>query len=268
MTARRAKGEGDRTGKPLERYLQIIEVVAGFPGGIALPRLGEALGLPKTTVHRLAGALVETGMLAAAGSGYTLGPRFRRLAYIGTPDEWIASISHTILEELAQKTGQACFVAKLAGGKIRSVAMEAPDSLARGYVLPGRELWPHAAASAKAILAFQPEEAVRAVLPSPLPRLTRDTKTRLKDVFAELAEVRARRLAYCAGEDVEGFAGIACPVVVADQDVAYSVALTGTVEALIRRGGDELERSLRGSAEKLARAIAAQTATAGLRAVG
>lgn len=252
------KGTTDR---PLERYVRILEVVAGFSGGIGLPRLAEVLDLPKTTVHRLVRSLVDTGMLAAseAGAGtYALGPRFARLAYSGTPDSWIQSISHTLLKDLADQTDQACFVAKLTDHRIRSVAMVAPDNPVRSYVIPGRELWPHAAASAKAILAFQSEAVMCAVLPTPLPRLTEHTKTRIKDLQAEFATVRRDGIAFCIGEDIDGCAGIACPIDIEGLGVLYSVGITGTVETLINRKREPFEKHLRACAAKLTRAIEAR----------
>ena len=239
---------------PLERYLRILEIAAGFSGGIGLSSLAEILELPKTTAHRLAHNLVETGILALdEGGRYRLGERFARLAYAGRPDEWIQSVGHTLLRDLADATGQACFIARLTDNKIRSVALVAPDTLVRAYVLPGRELWPHAAASAKAILAYQSAAVLKAVLPSPLPLLTDRTKTRLRDLQAELESVRAQGVALCVGEDVEGFAGIACPVLRPGFDVLYSVGVTGTIETLINRRRGEFEQRLRDCAARLSR---------------
>lgn len=245
--------------RPLERYLRILEIAAGFSDGIGLARFAEVLALPKTTVHRLAHNLVETGMLATDRAGrYRLGERFTRLAYAGTPDEWINAVSHAFLKDLADETGQACFIAKLTDNKIRSVAMVAPDDLVRGYVMPGLELWPHTAASAKAILAYQSSGVLKAVLPSPLPRLTDRTKTRLRDLQAELESVRAQGVALCIGEDIEGFAGIACPVLRPGFDVLYSVAITGTIETLINRGRGQFDKPLRECAARISRVFEAR----------
>ena len=244
------------SGGPLERYMRILEIAAGFSGGIALSALAEVLELPKTTVHRLAHNLVDTGMLALDAAGrYRLGERFARLAHAGAPDERIGSASHTFLKDLAEEIGQACFIAKLTDNKIRSVAMVAPDDLMRGYVMPGRELWPHTAASAKAILAYRSGAVLKAVLPSPLPRLTDRTKTRLRDLHGELESVRAEGVALCIGEDVEGFAGVACPILRPGFDVLYSVAITGTIEALINRdrARSQFEKPLRECAARIAR---------------
>ncbi|HLJ20884.1 MAG TPA: IclR family transcriptional regulator C-terminal domain-containing protein [Stellaceae bacterium] len=245
---------------PLERYLRILETAAGFSDGIGLSSLAEILELPKTTAHRLAHNLVETGMLTIDDAGrYRLGDRFARLTYAGTPDDWINSVGHTLLRDLADATGQACFIARLTDNKIKSVALVAPDTLVRAYVLPGRELWPHAAAAAKAILAYQTAAALKAVLPSPLPRLTDRTKTRLRDLQGELESVRAQGVALCVGEDVEGFAGIACPVLRPGFDVLYSVGISGTIETLINRRRGEFEQRLRGCAVKIARMFEERT---------
>jgi DNA-binding IclR family transcriptional regulator len=239
--------------------MRLLEIAAGFSGGIGLADLTDILELPKTTVHRLAHNLVETGMLAIDDAGrYRLGDRFQRLAYAATPEERIESVGHSFLRDLAEETGQACFIAKLTDNKIRSVALVAPDNLVRAYVMPGRELWPHTAASAKAILAYQESAVLKAVLPSPLPRLTDRTKTRLRDLQTELESVRAQGLALCVGEDVEGFAGIACPVLRPGFDVLYSVGITGTIEALINRGRGQFEQPLRDCAARLSRIFEAR----------
>jgi DNA-binding IclR family transcriptional regulator len=184
------------------------------------------------------------------------------MLYAGAPDSWIERLTLPLLKELADQTEETCFFARLGDLRIHSVAFVTPENTVRAYVVPGRELWPHAAASAKAILAFQNETIIRAALEPVLPKLTDRTKTRLADVLKELAEVRRTGIAYCVGEDFQGFAGIACPVHIESIGVKYSVAITGTVDSLIEKNRTTYEALLRPLSDRVAAAIEVHLAQA------
>lgn len=244
--------------KPLERYIRILEVLSGFPHGVSLGPIADMLGLPKTTVHRLLKGLAETEMVQIIDRGvpcYQLGSRCLNLLYFGATEDWVRNISQPVLEDLALKTGQSCFVAKLTGNHIRSIAIMAPDARLRNYVLPGSEVVPHAASSAKAILAYQNPDRVNKILPSPLPKLTPSTKTSLAELEIEFENIRSTRLSFCIGEDVEGYAGIASPILTDNQQVIYAIALTGTIESLINRNKELHTRCVMDAADRLAQAI-------------
>ncbi|WP_342643299.1 IclR family transcriptional regulator [Rhodoligotrophos ferricapiens] len=247
--------------KPLERYMRILELISGFPDGISLSTLASALDLPKTTAHRLLKGLTDVGMIEPAppaGGSYRLGTRFTNLLYAGADDGWIRAVSQPLLQELATATDQVCFIARLDGVAVRSIAMVAPDNPVRPYVMPGREIPLHTGASAKALLAFLDSDRRLALLPDPLPRLTTHTKTDLAEIEAEWAEIRRTGVAFCVGEDVEGFAGIAMPVRVEGKPIRYSLCLTGTIEGLLNGDRDGHTRHLAACADRLARLLAAR----------
>jgi DNA-binding IclR family transcriptional regulator len=241
---------------PLQRYVRLLEVVSGFPAGITLAQLVGVLGLPKTTVHRLLRGLTEVGMLSAAQSGrYRLGPRCLGMLHAGASDDWIQGVTQPLLRELADETGETCYIARLMDRRVRSVAIATPENAVRGYVVPGRELWPHAAASAKAILAFQSGDVVAAALAGELPRLTDRTETDPAALLEELAAIRRSGIATCIGEDIDGFAGIACPIPVDGVPVTYSLAIAGTIESLIERNRAKYEILLRPLSRRIAAAM-------------
>ena len=251
---------------PLDRYLRVLEVVANFPHGVSLTQVMEILALPKSTVHRLLRGLVASGVLVSQSpryGPYVLGNRLLNILYAGMPDDWVEWLTRPILQELADKTGESCFMARLSDFNIHSVALATPENDVRSYVLPGRVLTPHGASSAKAILAFQSEATLRAILPSPLPAITDRTKTRLKDVVAEYADIRDSRIALCIGEDVPGYAGIASPIILPNFGVRYSVAITGTIEDLIDRNQRRYSELLKGFADRIAKAMLLKLAQTG-----
>lgn len=252
---------------PLDRYFRVLEAVSNFPHGITLVQMVDVLGLPKTTVHRLIRGLVASGALTALTpryGPYVLGSRFLNILYSGMPDNWVDWLARPILKELAERTSETCFIARLSDLSIHSVAMVTPENNdVRSYVVPGRKLAPHGASCAKAILAFQPESIVKAILPSPLPAITDNTKTRIKDVLKEYEEIRQTNVAYCIGEDIPGFAGIASPIHVPSVGVKYSVAVTGTIDDLIVKNKKKYTTMVKSVSERLAAAMIIRLSQAG-----
>lgn len=219
---------------PFERQFRLLETVAAFPRGLTLSELVTVMDLPKTTVHRLLQGLTRAGVLLSKNARfgpYVLGPRFLGLLHSSVPDDWTERLAKPILQELVDKTGDTCFLARLSGDHIRSVVMATPENDVHVYVVPGRELAPLFAASAKAILAFQDRSVVQAVIAAASNK-SRLTANQLKHFEAELQEVAARGVAYNAGEDIAGYAAVASPVRL-QGSVQYSVAVTGTYEKLM-----------------------------------
>lgn len=215
---------------PLERYIRILELLAAFPSGMSLTDVARILELPKTSAHRLLRTLQESDLVEVsngAANSYVLGKRIARIAHLGSGTEWVATLVRPHLKELAAETGETCYLAKLDGIHITSILMEAPDTPWRGFVLPGKGMAPHAAASAKAIMAFQDSAIVSAALEEALPKLTARTKTSRSQVLAEYAQVRKRGYAECIGEIDEELAALAVPVFIDPIGVIFSVGVTG-----------------------------------------
>lgn len=255
MNVQMQTGEAAKTtDKPLERYVRLLEVISGFPEGISPSAIAEMLRLPKATAYRLIRGLAEVGlveMTAPPSAACRLGERLERLLFAGTSDGWLRMIVRPELTELAERTGEACFMARFGGGVVRSIEMVAPDNHLRPYIQPGQEITPYTGASAKAILAFQTQQTVEAVVGLEFKRFTAATKSGLDSLLAELVQVRTTGIAYCIGEDVDGFAGVAAPVSVSGQDVQLSICVTGTISALIDRKRPLIEAELKASAHRL-----------------
>jgi DNA-binding IclR family transcriptional regulator len=143
----------------------------------------------------------------------------------------------------------------LIGKEVVTIAWAAPENRARGYLVPGITQPLHASASAKAILAYQPTDLVRKLLPARLPKLCTQTKTTIRDVIADLETVRAQGYATCWNEYERGVAAIACPVLLPDAEVIYSVGVTGLMDRLSAPPLDKLVNTIRHAAGCIARAI-------------
>ncbi|HEX7781577.1 MAG TPA: IclR family transcriptional regulator [Sphingobium sp.] len=87
----------------LMRGLDVIEAVAN--GDTTLPRLADALGLSRSTAHRLAASLVERGYLGfAPRAGYTLGAKLLELGHLAHEQADIIQVARPHLEMLSDAT--------------------------------------------------------------------------------------------------------------------------------------------------------------------
>jgi len=260
MNSKAEPGAGRTTEKPLERYVRILEVISGFPEGVAASSIAVMLDLPKATAYRLIRGLAEVGlveMTAPPSATCKLGSRLQRMLFAGASDEWLRSVSKPILVELSKSTGEACFMARFGGDVVRSMGMVAPNNLLRAHIVPGQVISINSGASAKAILAYQDEETIDRVFQPPLPRFTELTKTDPEELKRELAEIRRTGVAYCVGEDVDGFGAIAVPIIVPGVNVQLSIAVTGTIRALFEtKQTSRLTEEIRTAAGKISGLLA------------
>jgi len=251
----KSKTSGQTRQTPLERYVRALEIVASADGAVSLSELAERARLPLGTAHRLAAALVRTGLLYHEGprGGFTLGKRLQRLAYIGIDTGFLRISVKPILEDLADTLGSTCFLASLRGTTVATMAWAVPpQGTFRGFVSPEHLMPPHASAAAKAILAFQDETLIEEILSAPLPKLTSRTIIGKKNILKEYSDVRKRGYATCWSEIEEGLGAVAYPIVLPRADAPlYSVATSGFGDRLKQRPIAQTVNHLKSAAQRL-----------------
>ncbi|MDQ0316847.1 IclR family transcriptional regulator [Amorphus orientalis] len=256
---------GDSPG-PIERYLQILEIVAASTRGLTLTDISGLTGLPKATAHRLTRSLVEAGALATDDTWhktFRVGDRMWRMLQLGANPAATAGFAQIILDELAERFHETCYVVRLGRDNVRSIARSAPDQGHRLHVLPGEVLPPHAAASAKAILAYQPDDVVDRFLKEPFEKMTSRTVTSPSEVRAELRKIREQGFAVCDREIDDNVMAYACPIHMKSAGVIYSLGLTGPCTRLRQHPQDMWIAALKDAADRLAHMFDTQSETVG-----
>ena len=64
--------------RSVRNAFQLLELLAGSPDGLALARMVQISGLPKTTVHRLLATLTELDIVCHDGRRYHMNARWQR----------------------------------------------------------------------------------------------------------------------------------------------------------------------------------------------
>ena len=217
---------------PLSRYVQILETVAAARTGLTLTEIGQQLDLRAPTVHRLAGSLKAIDLLAQieGSKSYVLGRRLQLLLHSTLSLTDYSHLAKVILRELVDELGETVHLARLNGAVAESVLMVQPEGSNRAFVQPGRELPLHAAASGKAMLAFQSADFVDRYLAKPRARFTENTKVGKDEIRAERERVRTSGIAVCDNELDAGVLSYGHPVRVKGGYVLYSIGVTGLAD--------------------------------------
>ncbi|WP_238193113.1 IclR family transcriptional regulator [Methylobacterium frigidaeris] len=237
--------------------MTVLELVASFPGAITMSDVCTLLDMPKTSAHRLLAGLLRAGLVEGGGRHrtYSLGTRLVRLLHMSAEDSWIIALARPALEALTAERGETCYLTRLVGHGVRVVFSVSPEVQWRSYVQPGLEMPPHAAATAKAILAFQEPALIEKALERDLIALTTQTRTTRDTILDEYAEVRTKGYATCISEIDEGLGALGFPVRLDDGSILYSVGLTGPVQRVFNDDLPVRIASLEKAAASLSRVL-------------
>jgi DNA-binding IclR family transcriptional regulator len=242
----------------LERYIGILETLALAPAGMTLNEIIANTKLPRGTVHRLVKSLTKVGFLIARvgrSKTYVLGPRLLRLLYSGLSSDLVVALARPFLEDLANEFGETVLLARLNGNQVEKVAAWMPREGKYSYVQPGRIMPVNAAASAKAIFAFQDKALIDDALSGRLQRYTGNTKTSKAKVRTELMQVKRDGFAVCRDEFDPGVGGGACPVHLTGFGTLYSIGIVGLTERLRRHTANNIVAALHARCDALSLAL-------------
>lgn len=231
----------------LERQLAVIERVAQSPAGLPFSAIQRSLGLPKATTHRLVHSLCAVGLLQTVGDAariYRVGARLIKLLGLVVSPDRLIPLARPVLTELVEAFGETAFIAMLNAEEIETITMVTPVKEWEGHVHPGRIMPAHAAASAKAIMAFQAETVWETVLRLPLQAFTTKTIVDPVAIKREYQQIRKRGFATCVAEIDLGQTAVAAPIRVGELGVILSVCIAGPTHRIRKHSISKLADSL------------------------
>ena len=257
--AERAAGahRAEKNDSPLGRYIRILESVSASRTGLTLTGIAHESGLQAATVHRLLGRLVDLELLRArtGSKTYVPGHRLKNLLHLTIGMAEYAGLARSVLDRLVEEFGETAHLARLNGDWAESVLMKQPQGSDRAFVQPGRRLPLYAAASGKAILAFQNEGFIARYLALPRERFTERTRTEDAEIRREIARVREEGMAMCENELDAGVLSYGHPVPAGDGPVLYSIGLTGLADRFRHVARARIRERLSEAAADLGRSL-------------
>ena len=183
---------------------------------LSLGELAARVGLPKATVHRLAGSLVSTGFMEhCEDGGYSLGMKLSELGALARANLDVVTACSSAVAALAAATAETVLLAAADWDALELMVVDARVSPQTLSVVPatGERMPMPPGCLSKALLFGLPEAETKGVLARlALPALTSKSHTDHTQLAAEVAE--ARSLGFAIGEEeyVDGVSGVAVPV--------------------------------------------------------
>lgn len=252
-------GDAVEVPKILEKALKVLEAFESQAPLWSEVDLRRHLGLPSTTLNRLLRSLEATGYLLRHDDGrYQLGVAAVRLGNRASEVMNLATVLAPVLREVARELDELVLlgVPEFPAGIARYLAGIESSNSVRVISEVGSAVPLTAGATAKVILAFQPEERIESVLGKPLRRLAAGTLTDAGAVREDLARIRERGWGFSWEETYDGAWAVAAPLLDEQRQVAFASIGVATPTS---RHSDRLESRIHeivaAAAERAAREL-------------
>jgi DNA-binding IclR family transcriptional regulator len=221
-----AGSDDGQGGSVVGRLEAILASFDGCDHALALSEISHRVGLPKSTVHRLASQLCAVGWLERNSGGYRVGLRLLELGSVALQRTGLREVAFSHIHSLARRTGLAVHLGILDQGEVVYLDRIAMTRFAVPTRVGGREP-AHCTALGKAMLAFG-DQAGKAPALAGMPRRTEFTITEPRAMQAALEGARQAGIAYDREEAYRGLGCIAAPIRGAGRAIG-AVSVTGPI---------------------------------------
>lgn len=214
--------------KTLAKGLRLIETLAHLGHPVGVTEAANAVGLQKSNAHRLLRSLAELGYVRQdADTGrYELTLKVWEIGSRVIARLDIATEATPTMRKLASLTKETVHLTLLDGDEVVYVhKIDSPHPV-RAYSAIGGRAPAHCVATGKALLAFQPPDAVD-VSRRARKAYTDSTITQPADLRRELERIRRQGHAINRGEWREGVFGVAAPILDASGRAVAAIGLSG-----------------------------------------
>ena len=226
---------------------------AGEPRGVTA--LGRALGLPKSSAHRLLQSLCRRGLVERdEGGRYRLGMALVALGVGVLEREPVVAAARPVLEEEAASLGETFFLVAARGGRLVVLDKAEGTGFLRASPQVGAEVPVHATAAGKLYLALDPEQLGTAA-DAELERFTERTPVTPTALRREVARARRSGVAINRDEWIDGLTVTAAPVWLRER-MAGAVALAAPSARARELGAEALEARVAAASERVSQRLA------------
>jgi IclR family acetate operon transcriptional repressor len=221
----------------ITRALVILNRIADDHAGASLAEIAESTKLPLASCHRILAALTQDELIERhpTSKRYRPGPALVRLS-ASVSRTGVGPVLDAGLAKLRDHWQECFFLAAIVGDAIvavRSVSAVDPNRMSVSVPL-GRRMYPHAAASCKAILAHRSKSDRSSLIAAAggLVTLTDHTVTDRRALERELDNLAEVGYGVCDQESEPGVAAFAVAVVPPSGYVQWSLAVIGPRDRL------------------------------------
>jgi DNA-binding IclR family transcriptional regulator len=234
----------------VEKAVDILFHLHGESGPQGVTEIGRALGLPKSSAHRLLAALLRRGLVERDERGrYRSGIGLVALGLGALESDPIVAAARPVLEEEAQSLGETFFLVAVRAGRLVVLDKAEGTGFLRAAPRVGSSVPVHATAVGKLFLAFGGDAI--AVPTEPFERFSENTRTLPDELAAEVERARRRGFAENREEWIPGLSVLAAPVCVGDRMLA-AAAVAAPSQRFLALGTDAIAGRTLAAAARIA----------------
>lgn len=198
------------------KVLVLLDAFRGPKTVLGVTELAQAVGVPKSTAHRLLSIMVEGGFVRKIGTRYCLTERLfevgNRAGSSAIRSTGLRRRAMPYLTELYAGTRDTVHLATLSGTDVLYLEKLFGHNTGSSPTAVGTRRPAHSTALGKAMLAYASDEQVERVMSGPFRRFTARTIHTAARLEQELERVCGEGLAYDEGELQDGLHCIAVPI--------------------------------------------------------
>jgi IclR family transcriptional regulator, pca regulon regulatory protein len=211
----------------LEKGLLVIEAFDASRPRLTLSDVAKLTGITRAAARRYLLTLTRLNYADFDGRYFTLSPRILRLGYAYLSSASLSARVQPFLEQISEATGESSSAAILDGDDIVYIARSATRRIMSIGLGVGSRLPAYCTSLGRAILAYQPEEAIEAYLRRVrMEARTPKTVTDKTEFRAVLEATRAQGYALVNEELEFGLRSIAVPVIQKSGQVTIALNLS------------------------------------------
>jgi DNA-binding IclR family transcriptional regulator len=209
-TAGTDRAEDGQASTVVGRLEAILASFDGCDHALGLSEISHRVGLPKSTVHRLANQLCAVGWLERNSGGYRVGLRLLELGSVALQRTGLRETAFKHLHSLALRTGLVVHLGILDHGEVVYLDRVATTRVSLPTRVGGREP-AYCTALGKVMLAFA-DPASQASALAGMRRRTEFTVVEPRAIQAALDSARQTGIAYDREEAYQGLGCVASPI--------------------------------------------------------
>lgn len=204
----------------LDKAIDVLEHLHDAGAARGITEIATALGVPKSSAHRLLKTLVRRGFAEQEAAGrYRVGPALIALGLGALDREPIAALARPVLEAEAAAIGETVFLVAPRGRELVVLDKAEGQGFLRAAPKVGQVVPIAATAVGRLAMAFDPARFPLAA--NPPVAFTAATQLSLEGVAAAIARARAEGFAMNRGEWIDGLSVVAAPVLGAHEPPVF-----------------------------------------------
>jgi DNA-binding IclR family transcriptional regulator len=208
----------------VDKAIDVLEHLHAARGPRGITEIARALGVPKSSAHRLLKTLVRRGFAEQDAHGrYGCGPALIALGIGALERDPIAALARPVLEAEVAATGETVFLVAPRGRELVVLGMAEGHGFLRAAPRVGQTVPVAATAVGRLAMAFDP---VRFPLGEHPPvAFTSATQLAQEAIAAAIERARSEGYALNRGEWIEGLSVAAAPILGATEPPAFLGAI-------------------------------------------